>query len=107
MTKYLLILLLLSSPAWATFTLGHVNGASSSIAAGGTALTVTSIPSGNAIMGEIDWTTSGRSLASCSATSSTCVVVPGCNNTLAAAGATDCFYILSAGTTLTAITLTA
>jgi len=95
-----------ASQMWASSALGHNNSGTTSIAAGGTALTVTSIPSGNYVMGNVTWNTSGRSLSSCSATSSTCVVVTGCHNTLSAAGATDCFYILSTGATITSITLT-
>lgn len=105
--RSLLLCFALTCSACATSTLGHNNSGSTSISSGGTAVTITSVPSGNSVMGEIAWNTSGRSLSSCSATSSTCVVVAGCHGSLAAAGATDCFYILATGATITSVTLTA
>lgn len=102
-----LIALLWCSQVWATVTLGHTNSASVSITGTGTAVTVTSIPSGHFVMGTVVWDTAGRTLSSCTATSSTCVVDTGCHGTLSGVGAIDCFYILSAGATLTSITLTA
>ena len=102
-----LIALLWCSQVWATVTLGHTNSASVSITGTGTAVTVTSIPSGHFVMGTVVWQTAGRTLSSCTATSSTCVVDTGCHGTLSGVGAIDCFYILSAGAILTSITLTA